>query len=196
MPDRDILKPHSFDGIQEYDNNLPRWWLAILWLSVAWAVCYIGYYHVEGAKLGEEAMRAEIAAANEARLKNSAGPLDEDLLRQLSHDAARIAKGRQLFTGGVCITCHGPEGNGKLQGGIDGPGPNLRDAYWLHGSDMTAIIATITHGVIDRGMPANQGLIGEDDIISLACFIADQARKPIAGRPHDPQRDQEQAIAW
>jgi cytochrome c oxidase cbb3-type subunit III len=193
MVDRDLLKPHSFDGIQEYDNDLPRWWLAILGLSVVWAVLYIAYYHIEGAPLGPELLAKEIAQATEERLANSTGPLSEELLIELSHNSERIAAGKAIFLTSQCITCHGPEGNGMI-GGNPGPGANLRDAYWLHGSTMTDIIHTITEGFLEKGMPPQKGLLSENEIINVACFITDQARKPIPGKAHDPDRDQEHPI--
>ncbi len=195
MPDRDILKPHSFDGIQEYDNDLPRWWLAILWLSIIWAVLYVFWYHVVGAPLGAERLRLEIAQVNEERLKNASGPLDEALLRELSHNPERIAAGRALFTKVQCITCHGAEGN-SLIGGNPGPGANLRDTYWLHGNTMTDVIHTITNGWLDRGMPPQKGLLSADEIMNLAIFVVDNARRPIPGKPHDPEREKETPITW
>jgi len=195
MVDRDLIKPHSFDGIQEYDNDLPRWWLTILWLSVVWSVFYIGWYHLEGAPLGEQRLRLQIAAANEERLRNSTGPLDESLLRELSTNPERIAKGRELFAKVQCITCHGTEANGIMNGN-PAPGANLRDTWWIHGSDMTAIMHTITNGVLDRGMPAQKGFLSEDEIINLASFITDLARRPTSGKPHDPERETEQPVTW
>ncbi len=195
MVDRDIVKPHSFDGIQEYDNDLPRWWLAILWLSVVWSVFYIGWYHIEGAPLGPERLQLQIAAANEERLRNSTGPLEESLLRELSTNPERIAKGRELFSKVQCITCHGPEANGIMNGNPT-PGANLRDVWWVYGSDMTTIMHTIAEGVIDRGMPAQKGFLSDDEIINLACYITDLGRRPASGKPHDPERETEQPVTW
>lgn len=195
MADRDIIKPHSFDGIQEYDNDLPKWWLAVLWLSILWAIAYIGYYHLEGAPLGAAELKIEVAKATEERLKNSTGPLDEDLMRGLSHNPDRLAKGANVFAKNQCATCHGSEGNGLINGN-PGPGANLRDGFWLHGSDMTDIVHIITEGFLEKGMPAQKSLLSEDEILSVACFVADGSRKPIAGKPHDPKRGAEQPITW
>ena len=41
-----LLLEHEADGIRELDNNLPRWWVWLFNLSIAFAVCYMGYYHV------------------------------------------------------------------------------------------------------------------------------------------------------
>ena len=40
MADRDELKESEYDGIQEYDNDLPRWWVHLFWLTIVWGVGY------------------------------------------------------------------------------------------------------------------------------------------------------------
>jgi cytochrome c oxidase cbb3-type subunit 3 len=43
---KDEILEHEYDGIQEMDNSLPRWWLYLFILSIIWAVLYMLYYHV------------------------------------------------------------------------------------------------------------------------------------------------------
>lgn len=189
MSERDIIKPHSFDGIQEYDNDLPRWWLALLVISVIWAAIYGFYYHIQGHPLGAQQLAAEIAAINEERAKNSTGPLPEELLRELSHNAERIAKGKSLYAANQCATCHGPEAVGLV-------GPNLRDEWWIYGSDMTTIVETITHGRLNGAMPPQGKNLSPDEIVNLACFVAEMNRNRASGKPHDPAREKQQPIAY
>jgi len=47
--DKDILLDHSYDGIQELDNDLPPWWLWMFYITIIWAVLYLIYYHLLGA---------------------------------------------------------------------------------------------------------------------------------------------------
>jgi cytochrome c oxidase cbb3-type subunit 3 len=42
----DELLDHEYDGIQELDNNLPRWWLGLFYICIIWAFAYMAYYHV------------------------------------------------------------------------------------------------------------------------------------------------------
>jgi len=54
------------DGIEEYDNPLPDWWLGMFWLSIVWAFAYGIHYHFIGHRSQPKALAAEMAAA-EAR---------------------------------------------------------------------------------------------------------------------------------
>jgi mono/diheme cytochrome c family protein len=47
--EKDVLLDHSYDGIQELDNDLPPWWLWMFYITIIWAVLYMIYYHVMGA---------------------------------------------------------------------------------------------------------------------------------------------------
>lgn len=190
MSERDILKPHGFDGIQEYDNDLPRWWLALLVLSVIWAGLYGFYYHVQGNPLGARKLAVELAAINEERARNTTGPLPEEVLRQLSHNPERIAKGKVLYAANQCATCHGPEAVGLV-------GPNLRDDWWIYGSDMTAIVETITNGRLNGAMPPQGRNLSQEEITNLACFMSDLNRSHKAsGKPHDPNREKQTPIGY
>ena len=42
------LLDHDFDGIQEYDNDLPGWWKALFWITIVFAIIYVPYYHLIG----------------------------------------------------------------------------------------------------------------------------------------------------
>ena len=42
------LIDHDFDGIQEYDNDLPGWWKALFWITIIFAIIYVPYYHLAG----------------------------------------------------------------------------------------------------------------------------------------------------
>lgn len=42
------LIDHDFDGIQEYDNDLPGWWKGLFWITIIFAIIYVPYYHLAG----------------------------------------------------------------------------------------------------------------------------------------------------
>jgi cytochrome c oxidase cbb3-type subunit 3 len=88
----------------------------------------------------------------------------EQELRQLVHDPAVVQAGHRLFLDN-CTLCHGVHGEGLV-------GPNLRDDYWLGGSDMLSIIACIADGRPSRGMLAWRTSMSPDKIRALAAFVA------------------------
>ena len=62
------------DGIEEYDNPLPDWWVGLLWLTVIWAIGYGVYYHFIGNKSQEGYLAAEMAVATEVVAARARSP--------------------------------------------------------------------------------------------------------------------------
>lgn len=140
------LREHTFDGIAEMDNKLPNWWLWTLYLSCIFSVGYWVLYHTLGTEdlpyavyLAEERAAAERLEAEMAR-----NPVTEQSLLTLAANPAAVAKGQQIFLAN-CASCHLPNGSGSI-------GPNLTDAYWLHGGKPMDIHNTILKGYPDKGM--------------------------------------------
>lgn len=179
MPD-DAHKPdtlkddgHDFDGIQEYDNNLPRWWLWLFYATIAWSVWYIPYYHFGPGKVGPERLRDDLAelAAERAKL-NAGAALDENGLRALAGDPARAAAGKELYAKFNCATCHGGDGAGGAAG------PSLRDRFWIAEPTMTGITGVLTNGGRPgRGMQGYAKSMSVDEIRSLAVYIVSLNRE-------------------
>lgn len=189
----DTLKDggHAFDGIQEYDNNLPRWWLWLFVLTIIWAIWYIPYYHGGPGRVGPDALNEDLAAlaAQRARL-NAGSALDEAGLRELAKDPARIAAGKVLFLQN-CFACHGAEGLG-------GVGPNLRDRHWICEPTMTGII-----GVLEKGGRTGKGMqgyahLGTEGVRNLATFVVSLNRAGLKDNPAKPAAadESERALDW
>lgn len=177
----DTLKDdgHAFDGIQEYDNNLPRWWLWLFYLTIAWSIWYIPYYHGGGGKVGQAALRDDLAALAAERGKLSAGSaLDEAGLRALTADPARLAAGKQLYAQN-CLACHGAEGLG-------GVGPNLRDRHWLIEPTMTGIVTVLEKGGRSGKGMASVAHLGTDNVRNLAVYVVALNRDGLKSNPAKP----------
>ncbi|MEO6786507.1 MAG: cbb3-type cytochrome c oxidase N-terminal domain-containing protein, partial [Chthoniobacteraceae bacterium] len=121
----DTLRPHVFDGIQEYDKRLPRWWLLTLYGSIAFAVIYWGYYHAYSIGTPPTQALEKEMAENAARAAEKSGVIDDDLLYKMSHDPKILTAGKLTFDT-FCAVCHKPDLTGLI-------GPNLVDHEWIHG---------------------------------------------------------------
>ncbi len=140
---------HDFDGIQEYDNPLPPWWLILFYITIIWGVVYIAYFHVFGmGDLSKAEYEKEMAAA-EAQMQAVSEQLSSSPQPAvvLLTGAEAISAGKAVFNKpGQCVSCHGAMGEGLI-------GPNLTDDYWINGDgSITAIIKVVTEGVPAKGM--------------------------------------------
>lgn len=171
--ERDQVLGHEdeADGIQEYDNPLPDWWLGLLWGTVIFAAGYLVHYHFIAHRSPQKALAAELAAA--AVRWPSESPGSTQLM--LTEDAAEA--GEQVFRTN-CVPCHGAE----LRGGI---GPNLVDDEWLHGDLPEEIHATIVNGVPAKGMLAWGPILTADQINHVTAYVVEQSAKAL-GRPFPP----------
>src|ERR1700751_4200356 len=185
---------HEWDGIRELDNPLPRWWLVVMWASIAVAITYWvlmpAWPGLHGYTKGllHKSDRAQVAVelkqlqamrgAGAARLTNAS-------LEQIEKDpklqSYALALGQSVF-GDNCATCHG-------SGGTGGKGyANLRDDVWLwgHGS-LEDIQYTITHGVRTgepgarmTQMPAfgRDGMLNPGQIGDLTEYVVALSHRP------------------
>lgn len=144
---------HSWDGIEEYDNPLPRWWLWTFYATCVWALVYTFFYPawplVSGATQGllGTSNRAQVAAEIE-RFNTANGPIEERLVQAALTDIAadpELANYTQNAGGAVfrtwCAQCHGSGAAGAR--GY----PNLLDNVWLWGGTIEDIHTTILHGI-------------------------------------------------
>lgn len=166
---RDVVLGHAAecDGIEEYDNALPTWWLGLFYACIAWGVGYATYYHFIGHRSEAGDYDAEIAAANLRWPPPKAGPLD------LS--PAAVASGEAVFMQN-CIACHGKD----LHGGI---GPDLLDTTWIHGGKPEDILKTASEGVLAKGMPPWGKILGPEKVALAAAFVYARNQEATKGMP-------------
>lgn len=179
----DLLTDHEYDGIRELDNNLPPWWKYLFYLTIVFAVGYLGYYHVLGmGKLQDAEYQAEMDAAARKVAEAPATPdmqVDETNVVALAEEGA-VTEGKKLFIQ-YCAACHANDGGGSI-------GPNLTDEYWIHGGDVKAIFKTIKYGVPQKGMISWEKQLAPLQIQQLASFVLTlQGTRPTA--PKDPEGD-------
>lgn len=189
---------HTWDGIEELDNPMPRWWLWSFYISIIWAVLYMVFYPawplVTQATTGilgyssRGAVTAEIAAVDAAN-----GVWYDRLMAtdvNAIHDDAELQRfavnaGAAVFRA-QCSQCHGSGGAGVQAGGF----PNLLDDEWMWGGTIEDIETTVTHGIRNTEfadarwseMPAfgRDGLLSAEEIDQVVQHVLN-----ISGQAHD-----------
>lgn len=159
---RDPLLDHDYDGIKEYDNPLPRWWLWLFYLTIAWAGVYVVYYHFGPGPDPEAEYRAEMAAAEAAGIGVGAADLAARLEAGLN-DPTVLATGKAVYDKN-CVACHGPDGGGLV-------GPNLTDDHFIHGPKPADLLKVIREGVPAKGMLAWEKTLGPDELVGVAAYV-------------------------
>lgn len=167
--EKDILMHHEYDGIRELDNVLPPWWLWLFYFTIAWGVVYLINVHVinvvpdQKTEYAQEMEQAKVeVAAYMATLKNS---VDENNVTR-TDDLAVLANGKAIFTQ-YCTPCHGADAAGSETS----VGPNLTDAYWLHGGDVKDVFKTVKYGVPEKGMISWKAQIKPVEIAAVVNYI-------------------------
>lgn len=163
----ELVLDHNYDGIRELDNHLPPWWKWLFYITIIFAVFYLGAYHVfDSLPLQEEEYMAQIEeaeAANAARLANLPESNIDESNVAFVEDAALLAKGKQIFNLN-CAQCHKENGGGGI-------GPNLTDNYWLHGGSINDIYRTIKVGVPEKGMISWEPLLSPEQMQNVSSYI-------------------------
>lgn len=164
LPEGVILRDHVVDGIQEYDQRLPMWWLIILFSVAAFAIIYwvvIDDRRFEGAI--DPALEVKLDEIATKKLASSIDVTNDELFWEMSGNSAFVSAGKAAFEAN-CVACHGAE----LQGGI---GFNLVDEEWVHGSNPSEIYVTIYDGVPEKGMQAWGSLLGQKRIAEVVAYV-------------------------
>ncbi|MFA6117953.1 MAG: cytochrome-c oxidase, cbb3-type subunit III [Sphingomonas sp.] len=192
---------HEWDGIEELDTPMPRWWLYTLYATIVFAIVYVVLYPaipmLHGATPGtlgwssHGQLEREIAADTDrkapvmlalAQIPIERLPANSTLLQ------AAEEGGRAAFKVN-CVQCHGSGATG-FKGY-----PNLNDDDWLWGGDIATIQQTLTHGIRQPGddqtrmsmMPAfgRDGIlkpIEVQDVVSWVRYLSKQEPASVSAR--------------
>ena len=193
---------HSWDGIEEYDNPMPRWWLWIFYATIIWGVWYVIAYPawplVQGATEGYKTWSTRENVASEIEQAEAAN--SEINERLVSAELSSIPDNEELqgyaTSAGAsvyqtwCAQCHGSGAAGVQVGGY----PNLLDNDWLWGGTVEDIHYTIAHGIRNEDdpdarfsqMPAYGEILEREEIEQVVNYAMSLSGKP---------RDAEAAVA-
>jgi len=178
-----LLLDHEYDGIQELDNQLPRWWVWLFYITIIFSAVYMIYYHVTRTgdlqvaeynnemKIGEQ-----IKSAATGKFEASMPAL------QPSKEPAVVDLGHQTYTK-FCAPCHRADGGGLV-------GPNLTDDYWIHGGNYTDTVKVIWDGVPAKGMITWKTVLKPDEIQAVSSYIYTLrgAKLLMPGKPPENQQ--------
>jgi cytochrome c oxidase cbb3-type subunit 3 len=187
-PTRDELLSHEADGIREFDNALPRWWLYGFYFTIVFAVVYVVNYHVLAKPLfGHPTIAAEYQADVDRAAQLAANRPGSGTSVVVKTDQATIEKGKAIFESAenTCFACHRQDLGGLV-------GPNLTDKYWMHGCAPADLAKDIKNGFPQKGMlPFGSGkALNDDQLTQLVSYVlSKQGSNPPNPKPNDPERD-------
>jgi cytochrome c oxidase cbb3-type subunit 3 len=178
---------HEWDGIEELDTPMPRWWVLTFYATIIWAIGYVILYPaiplINSATEGvlgwtSRGEYQQQVAARETALEPIRQALVSTDIRKLNGSPELL---QQAIEGGRsafkvhCVQCHGSGAAGSK--GY----PNLNDDDWLWGGDLEAIEYTLIHGVRNPDhdetrfsqMPAfgRDGILQTGEIADLVSFV-------------------------
>ena len=172
---------HAFDGIEEYDNPLPKWWFMLFIGTIIFAVAYLALYpglgNWKGVLPGYEGGWTQVKQWQKEVDKADAqyGPIYAKYaampIADVAKDEQALKMGGRLFST-YCSICHGSDAKGAV--GF----PNLTDTNWRWGGEPDTIKTTILHGRMAI-MPAWGSIIGDDGVKNVSAYV----RSSLAGLP-------------
>jgi len=169
---------HVWDkDLREYNNPLPKWWLWLFYITVAFGLLYLAFYPGLGNFAGvggwtQAGQYEKERAAVEARAAKLLAPLAALPVTELVNNAQAMSTAHNLFQQN-CAQCHGSDGGGAV--GF----PNLANADWQWGSDADSVVATITGGRI-AAMPPWGAVLGEPGVEEVVAYV-----QTLSGQPAD-----------
>jgi len=173
---------HEYDGIEEYDNPLPRWWFFMFLLTFifgfGYLIIYPGAGAYEGLKFKDSPAWTSVGelrghqAEAEKVYAATYGVYSKMPIEEVAKNPDALKMGFRLFSNN-CAVCHGADGGGN-------PGfPNLTDKDWLYGGTTEKIHETIVGGR-KAAMPAWGSILGEEGVVDVAEYVLQ-----LSGGEHD-----------
>ncbi len=164
---------HVYDGIEEYDNPLPRWWFMLFVGTIIFAVGYLVLYPgmgnwkgilpgYDGGWTSTKQYEREITKADDKY-----GPIFSKYaamsIEEVAKDEQALKMGGRLFASN-CSVCHGSDAKGSH--GF----PNLTDNDWIWGGEPETIKASILNGR-QAVMPGWEAALGNDGIKNVTGYV-------------------------
>lgn len=181
--DETPVTDHDYDGIREYDNPTPGWWVFLFVLSVVFSILYFTYYHVSPA--GGASVKESYEASVTEDLKKTFGKMgelkqDEASLLQYMDDKDKMLLGKSVFKGN-CVSCHGANGEGQV-------GPNLTDDFGKNLKVLGDIPKVINNGAAGGNMPSWKTRLHPNEVAVVAAYVASLRGQNLPGRAPEGEK--------
>lgn len=189
---------HEWDGIEELDTPMPRWWVITFWATIVWGLAYIvlypaipllnsatpGIWNWSSRSQLDQEMKAELVRRTPVTNALAAIPVEELAGNEKLYQVA-IEGGRAAFKV-HCVQCHGSGAAGST--GY----PNLNDDDWLWGGDLPSIHYTLTNGVRQPDhdatrlsqMPAFKDILTPAEVDTVVGYVRTLSGKIKPGANH------------
>ncbi len=182
VADGPVLREHVYDGIQEYDQKLPNWWLASWYIFIVLFVVYwVLYYQFDFFPEDKERLEAAVAKIDEKKaseLEKLMASLDDSVLWKMSQNSKIVSAGKATFQT-TCVACHGTDLSATLNG-VNLPGEPLNDDEWKYGGKPMEVFAIVKNGSPDvtKGMVAWESLLGPKKVAEVVAYIMSHHTAP------------------
>lgn len=159
---------HSYDGLEEFDNPMPKWWYNLFVITIIFGLIYLVLYPGLGKWQGvlgwsqEEAWEEQVAEAEE-EFRELYASYAATPIETLVNNSNALRSGQRIFSNN-CAVCHGSNAMGGY--GF----PNLTDDDWLYGGSPDAIKTTLLNGR-QGAMPPWEAVLGEQGISEVAEYV-------------------------
>ncbi|MBB5351633.1 cytochrome c oxidase cbb3-type subunit 3 [Haloferula luteola] len=148
-----ILREHEYDGIQEFDQKLPNWWLFTFYFAIAWFVIYwVLYYHTGTYRTDQQKITSHLVQIEEQKSEALAATLsqldDQTLINEWATNPEKTAAGEAIFSTN-CVACHAADLSATMSVGeqkIPLPGLPLNDGQWKYGAKPLEVFNLINDG--------------------------------------------------
>ena len=178
LTNKRLLKNHEYDGIRELDNGAPSWFNWLFIITIVFAIVYLirlWAFEADDLRQEKEFEKAMLASKPDASKNTQAKPFEIALLT----DEASLENGKKTFES-VCAACHLKDGGGIV-------GPNLTDAYWIHGNTIEDLYKTTAEGVIAKGMIAYKNQLTPVQILEVNSYILQKIVGTTPATPKAPE---------
>ena len=170
------LRPHTYDGIQEFDQRLPNWWLNTLYGAIAFSIVFwFAHMIAKIMPTDGDQVDAEMAKIAAVKMASSIDVTNDEVFWEMSKNPVFTTAGKATFDS-LCVACHlaSLKGKGENPAAV---GPNLVDTAWIHGGTPKELYATVSQGVLIKGMPAWEPVLGQKKTAEVVAYVLSHHQK-------------------